>query len=406
MALRDADFVVNTALHGGHEQEEAARRLAEEHGDYRGVRLQTNFHQYDLMLSVARDMERLCPKAWLIQSSNPVFEGCTIMARETSVKLVGLCHGFMGVYRLASAIGIPEDELRWEAPGVNHWVYLTQFRHRGRDLYPLVDEWIETKAAGYWATFRGRFGDTQLSRAAMDHYRRVGLVPIGDASRTFSEWYYHTDLATKREWYGHLGGFDSEIGWAQYLDGLRRRLVEIERVASDPSARVTEVFPPQRSKFELHVPVMDGIANDNPHVLQVNVPNDGAIAGIADDVVVEGKALVDASGIRFLPVGALPEKLMRMVLLPRVEKAERELLAFQTGDRDLLLSCLLLDDHRTRSLDQAEDLVDALLALPWNADLAARFGPRRRALPSYDLPDAPPSAAPSDVPALATADGS
>ena len=61
----------------GTSPEEAGRRLAAEHGYYRGVRLQTNFKQYALMLSVARDMERWCPHAWLIQSSNPVFEGCT-----------------------------------------------------------------------------------------------------------------------------------------------------------------------------------------------------------------------------------------------------------------------------------------------------------------------------------------
>ena len=28
-------------------------------------------------------------------------------------------------------------------------------------------------------------------------------------------------------------------------------------------------------------------------------------------------------------------------------------------------------------------MVDALLALPWNAPLTARFGPRRAAIPAY-----------------------
>ncbi|MGH2354023.1 MAG: alpha-glucosidase/alpha-galactosidase [Chloroflexota bacterium] len=397
-ALRDADFVLNTALVGGHEPEEAGRRLAAEHGYYRGVRLQTNFHQYAMMRSVAQDMERVCPNAWLIQSSNPVFEGCTLMTRETGVKVVGLCHGFYGYRRLAETIGVPADEVEWEAPGVNHWIYLTQFRHKARDLYPLIDEWIETKAAEYWAAFRGRYGDTQLSRAAIDHYRRVGLMPIGDASRTFSEWYYHTDLETKRQWYGHLGGFDSEIGWGQYLEGLERNLQRIHDVASDESLRVTNVIKPERTR-EIQMPIIDAIANDHPGVFQVNVPNRGAIEGIADGVVVEGKALVDASGVKLLHVGRLPDKLMHLVLGPRIAKAERELAAFLTGDRDLLVSCLLIDDHRTRSLEQAEDFVDAMLSLPWNQDLAKRFGPRRRPLPAYRLEPAPAPASTSiDIP--------
>jgi alpha-galactosidase/6-phospho-beta-glucosidase family protein len=91
--------------------------------------------------------------------------------------------------------------------------------------------------------------------------------------------------------------------------------------------------------------------------------------------------------VKLLHVGKLPAKLMHLVLNPRIDKAERELAAFQSGDRDLLVSCLLIDDHRTQSLEQAEAVVDAMLALPWNADLRERFGGgRRRApLPEYRL---------------------
>jgi alpha-galactosidase len=385
VALRDADFVLNTALVGGHEPEEAGRRLAAEHGYYRGVRLQTNLKQYAMMLSVAQDMERLCPDAWLIQSSNPVYEGCTLMTRETSTKVIGLCHGFYGYQRLARAIGVNPDEVEWEIPGVNHWVYLTQFRHNGQDLYPLIDRWIENEADRYWAEFKGRHGETQLSRAAIDHYRRVGLMPIGDASRTFSEWYYHTDLDTERRWYGHLGGFDSEIGWAQYLEGLERNIKRIHDAAADESVRVTEVIKPERTR-EIQVPIIDAIANDRPGIFQVNVPNRGAIENIAGDVVVEGKALVDASGAKLLHVGKLPDKLMHLVLGPRIAKAERELAAFMTGDYDLLVGTLLIDDHRTRSLEQAERYLDAMLALPWNADLRERFTkPQRKPLGEYRL---------------------
>jgi alpha-galactosidase len=397
VALRDADFVLNTALDGGHEPEEAGRRLAAEHGYYRGVRLQTNLKQYALMLSVARDVERICPRAWLLQSSNPVFEGCTLMARETGARVIGLCHGFYGYRQLAQAIGVDPDEVEWEAPGVNHWIYLTRFRHRGEDLYPRLDRWIEEQADAYWGAFRGRYSESQLSRAAIDHYRRVGLMPIGDAARTFSEWYYHTDLETKRRWYGYLGGFDSELGWARYLERLEGNLRRIREVATDGSRRVTEVIPPERTR-EIQVPLIDAIANDRPGIYQVNVPNRGAIEGVAPDVVVEGKALVDAAGARLLHVGPLAEKLMHLVLGPRIAKAERELAAFRHGDRDLLLGCLLLDDHRTRSLEQAERYLDAMLALPWNDDLRGRFrAPRRRPLGEYrlDAPAVPEGAAPA-----------
>ena len=112
--------------------------------------------------------------------------------------------------------------------------------------------------------------------------------------------------------------------------------------------RVTDVVKPVRTR-EIQVPIIDAVANDRPGIFQVNVPNRGAIEGIAPDVVVEGKALVDASGAKLLHVGPLPPKLMHLVLGPRIAKAERELAAFTSGDRDLLLGCLLLDDYRTQS---------------------------------------------------------
>lgn len=85
--MTGAHFAINTAQVGGHGRTEAQRILAEEHGYYRGVRLH-DFGQMDFMLEVARDVERICPEAWLIQSSNPVFEGCTHMTRETGAKVV------------------------------------------------------------------------------------------------------------------------------------------------------------------------------------------------------------------------------------------------------------------------------------------------------------------------------
>ena len=386
-ALTDADFVMNTALVGSHELGEGWRAKATELGYYRGFRhgRATDFLQYDLMLSIARHMERLCPDAWLIQSSNPVFEGCTLMTRETSTKVVGLCHGFYGLKRVCDVLGVPFDDVLWQAPGVNHWIYLTEFRLRGQDLYRRLDEWIAKESEGYWADFRGSYGDTSLSRAAIDHYRRVGYLPVGDSSRTFSECYYHSDLETERRWYGWLGGFDSDIGWERYLRNLEQRVATIHATAQDDSIRVTEVYPPG-DPHELHMAVMDSLTNDTPRILQVNMPNNGAIEGIADDVVVEGKGTVDGSGIKLLHVGKLPDKLMQMVLAPRILKAEKEFLAYKTGDRDLLVSCLL-DEHRTPSLEHAELAVDAMLAFPGHESLAERFAATDRPpLASYDLP--------------------
>ncbi len=38
---------------------------------------------------------------------------------------------------------------------------MTDFRYRGEDAYPLIDEWIRTKAEAYWARTTGRSTTTR-----------------------------------------------------------------------------------------------------------------------------------------------------------------------------------------------------------------------------------------------------
>ncbi|MEW6360220.1 MAG: alpha-glucosidase/alpha-galactosidase [Planctomycetota bacterium] len=367
--LDGADVVINTALVGGHDHMENLRTLGERHGYYRGYGI-VNYLQYDLMMSIVRDMERLCPDAWLIESANPVFEGCTLMTRQSRIKVLGLCHGHYGYRRIAQVLGLDANKVAFEAPGFNHWIWMTKFEHEGRDAYPLLDEWIETKAEEFWRTYKPNYGDNQMSRAAIHQYRLFGLMPIGDTPRIVG-WWYHVDLDTKKRWYGHLGGFDSEIGWAQYLKNLDERVAKIERAARDRDRRVTEVFPPQKSGEQI-VPIIDALFNDNEGHFQVNVPNNGVLHGIPADVVVEVPALVNKHGIKGYVTRQLPRNLMLQAMQPRLWRAECTFEAFLTGDRRLLLT-LLLDDHRSRSLDQAEKFLDAALSMPGNEKIAERF---------------------------------
>jgi len=368
-ALKDADFVINTALDGGHDRYEERRAVADRHGYYRGAPGR-NYNQLRFLLSVARDMEAICPDAWLIQSSNPVFEGCTLMTREASTKVVGLCHGHHGYRNIARVMGLDMAHVECQAVGFNHIIYMTHFLYKGEDAYPLIDEWIETKSEEYWRTSKlGRAA--QMSPAAVHQYKMVGLFPIGDTPRS-GGWWYHIDLENKKRWYGEIGGFDSEIGWAQYLEGLVKRVDHIMKVANDTSISVTEEYPPNRGG-EQQVGVIEGLILNKEGKFQVNIPNNGLIADIPDDVVVEVSAIVNKTGIHGIQVGKLPKNLMLQVLWPRMLIMERELELALSGDRRLFLR-MLLDDNRTRSIEQAEAFIEDFLSLPSNSDMAQMLG--------------------------------
>lgn len=372
-ALKDANFVINTALVGGHSTAEAEREVGEKHGYHRGVGLGGYFRQLQLMLSVARDMEDTCPDAWLIQAGNPVFDGCTLMTRETRTKVIGLCHGHHGAYRIASVVGIDPGRVTFQAPGVNHCIWLTDFRCDGEDVYPLIDKWIEEKSEEYWRTWDGSPLDGEMSRAAVNLYRIFRRFPVGDTVQqnpTFA-WWYHSDDQTMRKWFNKYGGFLSKTGWNHYLEGLNTHLERMDRLYNDPSTPVTSEFPSTASN-EQHIPIIDALVNDHEAKYQVNVPNRGALAGFADDVVVEVPGLVSGKGVQPVHVEQLPRRLTLQILGTCVHRMELGLEAFLSCSKDALVN-MVLWNHKTRSYEQAERVVEDILALPVNKDLKARF---------------------------------
>jgi alpha-galactosidase len=369
-SLRDADFVVNTATISHNEYlMRDVRNLAARHGYFYGHTGMPEYHNLRLMLDVALDVARICPEAWIIQAGNPVFAGTTLMHRETGVKVVGLCHGHYGYRRLASTLGLDPDHVTWQAPGLNHNIWLTHFCHEGQDAYPLLDAWIEDEAEAYWQEKQADRGiPTQMSPAAVHQYKMFGLMPIGDTPRS-GGWWYHVDLETRKRWYGGPGGGgDTPEGRDRVIAGKEKKYEEMVQAAYDPQVRPIELFGDHKTS-EQHVPIIDGLVNNHEGQFQVNVPNRGALAGLPDDVAVEVPAVVNKMGIQPLRVGALPPKVMLERIYPTWLSMERNLEAFRSGDKSMLLYGIL-DSHQTRSYDQAVELLEALLAMPKTEPMA------------------------------------
>jgi len=274
--------------------------------------------------------------------------------------------GHYGYHGIARVLGLDLTHVECVAVGFNHIIYMTHFLYKGENAYPLIDEWIETKAEEYWRTHKLGH-DAQLSPSAVHQYKMIGLFPIGDTPRS-GGWWYHTDLETKKRWYGEIGGFDSEIGWQMYLDGLAKGVEHIMRVANDTSISVTKKFPPHRSG-EQQLGIIEGIALNKEGKFQVNIPNNGLIEGIPDDVVVEVQAIVNKTGIRGIQVGKLPKNLLLQVLLPRMIDMEKNLELAISSDKRLFLK-IVLDDHRTKNLEQAEAYVEDFLSQPFAKEMA------------------------------------
>ena len=382
-ALQAADFVISTVKIGGYEPMEGERRIAERYGYYRGIGDRVSdyyggfaaYHQLKFSLDLATDMEDICPDAWLIETANPVCEGANLISRETKINVVGVCHGHSAYQRIVDVLGLDPEYAGVQAAGFNHCIWMTHFIYKGRNAYPLLDEWIEEKAEDYWKSkeyLKGLPWETEpMSPAAVDMYDKFGLFPVGDTIRSVSPWWYHTNLKTKRAWFGPKGGVDSKIYWSNYLKSLREGLKRMYKLAGDPSVSLSKHFPPVASG-EQHIPIIDAITNDKETRLQLNIPNEGAISGLPDDAVVEIPVVASGRGIQGIHVGSLPKRLMLYVIVPRMLRIQRILQAFLDGDRRSLV-LMLMEDHRTKSFEKAKALVEELLAQPWNSEAANHY---------------------------------
>jgi alpha-galactosidase len=377
-ALQDADFVINTADAKGHYHARAMRELTAKHGYYYGAATIGSFYNFELMMAVCRDIEAICPDAWLIQSGNPVFDGTTLMTRQTKAKVIGLCHGHYGYLHICQELGLDPAKVTWQAPGVNHAIWLTHFLYEGRNAYPILDRWIEEKGPEYWETHVAtRTHDIQMSRGTIRMYQMYGLMPIGDTPRQ-AVWWTNTDIETKMRWFGQpWGGPDTELARPEHVRGLEKRLEQVAAVTRDPNAKVSDVFGTTKTR-EQQVPIIDALANGVGGMFQVNVPNTGGVLdGIAHDVAVEVQAWIDQTGVNPLRMTQLPKKILLGQTQPKVNAMERGLEAYLTGDKQLLLHNIL-DNHQTTSYDQAVAVLEDLLAMPGHEEAAAHYGGRKK----------------------------
>ncbi|GCE12869.1 family 4 glycosyl hydrolase [Tengunoibacter tsumagoiensis] len=375
-ALLGADVVINTALAGGHEWLREGWQIARKHGYRFGGSLHImhdepfwiNFYQLQLFESIIQDILEICPDAWYIQSANPVMGGITHLARKyPQAKIVGLCHGFTEIYEIARILGLDDrDQLTFEIPGVNHFVWLTRAYYKGEDVFPLLDEWIATKSRQYWASQQGG----SLRPKQIDLYKRFGALPIGDTGTDGGGswgWWYHTDAETEALWQEN-----PEKWWKDYFHYTSQGVEQIRQIGADMQNPVTAHFKPELS-HESIIPLIESLLHDIPRVMIVNVQNTGEyVPGIPRDFAVEVPALVSKRGIQAVQTAGLPAAPLAYALRDCVAPWNLELEAYTQHSKQLLLEVVMMD-HWTQSEQQARALLDEILSLPYHNVLREHY---------------------------------
>lgn len=376
-SLREADFIISTALTAPHRRLAEGWEIAQRHGFRFGGSYHVmydeafwiNYYQLRFMEKLTEDILRLCPNAWHLMVSNPVVAGVTHLQRKyPRAKMVGLCHGYSMAHSIAKALGFDKNDIKYQIPGVNHFVFMNQARINGEDLFPMLDKWLVEAGESYW---KSAPISAPLGKKRMDFYRRHGVVGIGDTlSWTGASWpwWYHSDDDVE----AHYGEARPMDGWQGYFSMVEKNAQDIIALSMDKARNVSE-FLGTIGSDDLMVPLVESLAADVPRVLIVNTLNKGnLVPHLPEDFEVEVPALCDGGGIHPIQTTALPRHIIAHILRDRVAPVEMELEAFNSGSKEMLIELVLMDKW-AKSYLQVETFINEILNLPYHKEMKEHY---------------------------------
>ena len=309
-ALQDADGVLITILQGGVEVWRNDIEIPKKYGvdvcvgDTRSASGIFRFlRTAPVMLEIIRDCEKYCPKAIVLNYTNPMAMLIRFLREQTKIAVTGLCHSVQGTaMMLAEWIGKDIADIDYCCVGINHQAFYIRYTDKeGNDLYPAIFKAIEDP----------KIYNEEIIRN--DMLRHLGYFTT-ESSGHVSEynWWYrkNPELIEKytKEGTGWNRGdygsilqeyLDREDTWEnEYKEWLINGELELEKGEEYASN------------------IFNAIFGDNTSFLfNGNIPNYGLITNIKEGACVEVPVVADKDGIRPIGVHRLPDHLALLVNL-------------------------------------------------------------------------------------------
>ena len=318
-ALRGADFAINMVQIGGFDSTLVDFEIPRKYGLNFTIADTTGpggffraLRTFPMLSGLARDMQEICPKAVLLNYSNPMSMNMQTITRTSSIQAVGLCHSVQGTFdQLMGYIGEKSSEVAFTCAGINHMAFYTKIEKNGVDLYPRLFKAME-KSEVY-----------NTNRVRFELMKRLGYF-VTESSEHNSEYcpYFipHGQEMIER--------FNVPID--EYLRRCDNIVHEFERMKEfSKSAEKMEVH----RSHEYGSTIIHSIVTGKPSVVYGNMPNKGAISNLPATAIAEVPTLVDRSGLQFTTVGELPAQLVGY-MQPHITQQELVIRAAMEGRRD------------------------------------------------------------------------
>lgn len=361
-ALRGADFVILTITTGGLAAMRYDVEIPETYGVFQAVGdtvgpggLVRALRNIPVVAALAQKMEQLCPRAWLLNYTNPMTTLCRTVSKTSSIRTIGLCHEWHGVRnRLAAYFGVPVSAFMPRIAGINHLPWLLELEVNGENYMPRLHEFAAEILAQHGAFDEDPRSTIDRGLVKSRLLQLYGGLPVA-GDRHVAEFFpfFLTETAGR----GKAWGIDRTPIAERYAwrDEARQK---IDQLQTDTAARDKFLA---RASGEAAGEIITALTTNGRYAGIMNLPNRGQIAALPAEAVVETLGVIEQGEARGLPVGDVPPAI-EAILRRHISNQELAVEAALTGSREMALQALLGDPLCPPDIAAAEHMLEEMLA--------------------------------------------
>ena len=320
-ALTGADFVIVSILPGTFDEMEYDVHSPEKYGIYQSVGDTAGpggfiraLRTVPMMREIAANVRTYCPKAWVINYTNPMAVCIGALYREfPEIRAYGCCHEVFGTQKLLmnaleeekGITDIKREEISVNVVGVNHFTWFTSAYYHNIDLFPVYTRFVEKyRISGYNKDNLGNWMNNHFahnSRVRMDLFHRFGYVgAAGD--RHLAEFMDFEDyLENNEDWMFSL----TPVSWRK--SDLEKRLRKSRKLLS---GELEWTLRETGEEGTLQIRALLGLST---MVTNINIPNRGQISNLPIGTIVETNAAFRDGDLQPVLAGAVPDSIYPMI---------------------------------------------------------------------------------------------
>jgi 6-phospho-beta-glucosidase len=372
-AAEGADFVLSSIRVGGMAARARDERIAIGHGlagqETTGpAGAAMALRTLPVTLGHAKVIERVSPRAWFINFTNPAGLITQALVQNTTLKVIGICDTPSELFhKIAEAIGAPAADVVYDYAGLNHLGWVRRVHLRGEE----ITERLLEDAAFLRNLYPAGLFDPALIQA-------LRLIPT-----EYLFFYYSQRKAYRNQvsagasrgeelqrmnsgLFERLNAQDDSEALATYTTYLQQRNASYMKLEGLGGSALTPVenepnpFELATGYHRIALDVMNGLLSDRPREIVLNVMNRGAIDDLEACDVVEVPCDVDNTGARPRRTGHLPDQVRGLTL--SVKAYERTMIRASIEGSRARAQLALLEYPSIAQWEIAGDVLSSLMA--------------------------------------------